>query len=53
MTNKNEKIMKLVFKSETDEREDVDHTISLRTSQVTDTLKKAFKSASTLSSVQF
>lgn len=52
MTNKNEK-GKLVFKSETDEREDIYHTISLRTSQVTDILKKGFKSASTMYSVQF
>lgn len=53
MTNKIEKMGKLVFKTETDEREDVYHKVSLRTSQETDILKKVFKSTSTLYYVQF
>lgn len=49
---------KLVFKTETDEREDVYHTVSLQTSQETDILKEVkifqvFKSTSTLYYVQF
>lgn len=58
MTNKVEKMGKLVFKTETDEREDVYHTVSLQTSQETDILKEVkifqvFKSTSTLYYVQF
>lgn len=58
MTNKIEKMGKLVFKTEIDEREDVYHTVSLQTSQETDILKEVkifqvFKSTSTLYYVQF
>lgn len=58
MTNKIEKMGKLVFKTETDEREVVYHIVSLRTSQETDILKEVkifqvFKSTSTLYYVQF